>query len=316
MKKILLDTDVGTDVDDALALALAIRSPEIDLRAVTTVSCDPLLRARIARKILILGGRTDIPVAAGLGTSLLRKSQDLMLGHEGKGVLESEQDGLPVDPKHGVDMIIKMIMQAEEPLTLVTIGPVSNVALAIIREPSIIQRIEQMVIMGGCIYPELVGDGRFPEDVAAKMEHNLGADPEATEVVLGSGIPTILVPAEITYQVWLTEEDMARLRDVDTPLVNTLAVAIDIWAETYKKMLVTFGLPQDWARLYLHDPLTLTVAFDKRFVKTEPMHLYPERKQGLLRIFVDKNKEPNAEVCVAVEVDAFRQFLLERILTQ
>lgn len=309
----LLDTDVGTDVDDALALALAVKSPEIDLCAVTTVFGDSLMRARIARKILALGGRPDIPVSAGLGPPLLRKREGLMLGHEGKGILESDQDGLPIDPRHAVDLLVDTIMQAEKPLTLVTIGPVSNVALAIIKQPSIIQRIEQLVIMGGCIYPERVGDGQFPEQVAARMEYNLGADPDASEVVFGAGIPTLLVPAEVTYSVWLTDEDRSRLQESHTALAKSLSAVVDIWIEVYRELLIAQDRFEGWAKAYLHDPLTVAVAFDRSFVEIEPMHVRLERKEGQLRTLVELDEEPNMEVVVAVNTTAFKQFFLDRV---
>ena len=315
-KSVLIDTDVGTDVDDALALALAVKSPELDLCAITTACADSLLRARIARKIMDLSGHPEIPVAAGLGSPLLRQRVSRRLGHEGKGILESDEDGLPIDSRHAGDLIVDTIMQAEKPPTLITIGPVSNVALAIIKQPSIIQQIEQLVIMGGCIYPERVGNGQFPEHVAARMEHNLGADPEASEVVFTSGIPILLVPAEVTYSVWLTEEDRSRLKESNTVLAKRLSTLVDIWIDVCREMWIALDQPESWARAYLHDPLTVTTAFDQSFVGIRPMHVRIERKEGLLRTLVEPDMEPNMEVVVAINTTAFRESFLDRVTVE
>jgi len=315
MKQIIIDTDIGTDVDDALALALAARSPEIELLGVTTACGDAALRARIARKILSLAGKEEIPVAAGCGPSLLRTNPGFMLGHEGEGILEGDEDGTPYYPEHAVDLLVDKIKEAPEKLTIVTIGPVTNVALAIIKEPWIIERVERLVIMGACLYPERVGGGKveIPEQLAARMEHNLGIDPEAAEVVLGAGIPTVLVPAEVTYSVWLTDQDRSTLRGINTPLANTLSTAVDIWVEVFQKFFPTLGLPASLGRAYLHDPLAVATAFDRRFVEIEPMHVRLERREGALRTLREPGKEPNAEVAVSVDGAAFRAFFLERM---
>jgi purine nucleosidase len=313
--RMIFDTDIGTDVDDALALALAARSPEVDLLAVTTNCGDPALRARIARKILSLAGRDDVPVAAGCGPVLLRTAPCFTMGHEGQGILESETDGTPYAPQHAVDLLVDRIREAPEKPTIVTIGPVTNIALAIIKEPWIIDRVAELVIMGGCLYPERVsvGDDIIPPEFAPRMEHNLGSDPEAAQVVLGAGIPTILVPVEVTNKVWLTESDRATLREAGTPLTHTLSAAVDIWIEAFRSFVPAWGLPESLARAYLHDPLAVVTAFDQRFVELEPMHVRVELGEPWLRTIREPGEEPNAEVAVSVDAPAFRAFFLERV---
>src|SRR5262245_2248428 len=105
---ILLDTDVGTDVDDGIAIALLLAAPELDVRAVTTVSGDATHRARIAKKLLTLGGRGDVPVAAGVRAPILRQRNFLWLGHEGKAIVDGAEP-LAVAPAHGVDVLIETI---------------------------------------------------------------------------------------------------------------------------------------------------------------------------------------------------------------
>jgi purine nucleosidase len=312
--RIFIDTDIGTDVDDSLALALAAQSPEIELAGVTVVTGDTALRARIARKILSLAGKGSVPVAAGCSTNLLQTKSGLMKGHEGDGILETETDKTPSHSGHAVDFLLEQIKKAHGKSTIVTIGPLTNLALAIIKEPGIIDYIEKLVIMGGCVYPEqLCQRLGVPTQIALKMEYNLGIDPEADEVVFRAGIPTILVPAEVTYQVWMTDDDRVYLQACGTHLAQKLNAAINIWVAVYRKMLVDLGLPGDLAKPYLHDPLTVATAFEQRFVKIEAMHIRLERVAGQLRTMRYVKKKPNMEVAISVDAAAFRAFLLARL---
>src|SRR5262245_58458891 len=120
---VLLDTDIGTDVDDAIALALILSAPELELRAVTTVSGDTQRRAQIAHKLLSLAGRQHVPIAAGIREPILRQRNFLWLGHEGRGIVE-DGDKPELSPTHGVDLLIETIL-SQRP-HVVAIGPLSN----------------------------------------------------------------------------------------------------------------------------------------------------------------------------------------------
>lgn len=316
MKQVLIDTDIGTDVDDALALAFAAHSPEIEILGVTTVGGDAALRGKIARKVLMLAGKGEVPVAVGCGPSLLRTNPGLMLGHEGKGILTEGEDLRLNYPAHAVDLFVEKIKAAAEKPVVVTIGPLTNLALAIIKEPWIVDRIEQVVIMGGSLYPEEIRpDGiEVPYFMQVRLEFNLGADIEAAQVVFQSGIPILMVPAEITYSFWMTGEEREQLRGAKTPLTEALSDAIDIWIEAYRGLVGAVGMSKDFARCYLHDPLTTVLAFDRRFVRIEPRHVRLELQDGVLRTLVDAGKEPNIQVVISVDRPGFRSFLLERLL--
>lgn len=312
--RLLMDTDIGTDVDDSLALALAAHSPEIDLLGVTTVAGDTALRARIARKILTLAGKDNVPVAAGCGTNLLQTKSRLMRGHEGKGILETKTDGMPYSREHAVDFMIEQIKRAPGKSTVVTIGPLTNLALAIIKEPWITDRFEQLVIMGGCVYPDQMCQRLgVTTKVARRMEYNLGVDPEADQVVFDAGVPMIMVPVEVTSQVWMNDDDRAKLRAWNTPLAQTLSTAIDIWVSVFRDLAIAQGLPPDFARPYLHDPLALTTAFRRQFVKLETMHIRLENRERQLCTIRDTEKKPNMEVALSVDAAAFRAFLVGRL---
>ncbi len=309
-----IDTDIGTDIDDSLALALAARSPEIELTGVTTVTGDTALRARIARKILSLAGKDDVPVAAGCGTNLMQTKFHLTQGNEGKGILDTDSDGLPYHAGHAVDFMIEQIKKTSGKTTLVTIGPVTNVALAILKEPDIIKHIEKLVVMGGCVYPEwLSQQSGVPLEITPRMEYNLCTDPEAAEIVFKAGMPTVLVPVEVTLQTWLNNDEQTRLRNFGSTLTQKLIAAIDIWIPLIRKIMVGYGMPGEFARPYLHDPLTVAVAFERRFVKLEPMHIRVAQIGKMLRTLKEPDKKPNMEVAVSVDADAFRAFFMDRI---
>lgn len=298
--RVLLDTDVGTDVDDALAIGLVMASPEIDLRAVTTVSGDVRRRARIAKKLLALGGRPDVPVAAGVREPVLRQRSFLWLGHEGQGILDPDDD-VPLAAAHGVDLLIETVLR-ERP-HVVAIGPLSNLAVAIMKDPSVIDAISHLTVMGGAL-------GRTP-DVPA-LEYNLASDAEAAVVVLNAGIPTTLVPLDVTWQVALRQSELARLRRVQSPLVQTLCAAVDVWAPLQRSFFE--GLPafDPQTVALLHDPLTVAILIDRSFVTVERLHLRTELVDGAFHL-VEASSAPEFEVATSVDAARFVAFLLQRL---
>jgi purine nucleosidase len=308
-KTIILDTDIGGDVDDAIALSLAMRSPEINLALVTTVHADSILRARVARKLLRLGGHDAVTVAAGCNRPLLRRSNPQLDGHEGRGLLVDASDGLPIAAGHAIDYIIKLIMESSEPPTLVTIGPLTNIALALIKEPAIIQRVAEVVIMGGYVYPAIL-DGHV---LGPRTDYNLVTDPEATQLVLEAGWSIVLVPIEITTRVWFDDADRERLRSAGTPLASALSTQIDIWLKVLERIIPVAQLPHEFLRAFLHDPLTVATAFDRRFVTLTPLHIRVLMEDGIPRTLPDPLKEPNMLVATDVDAPAFRRLILDRL---
>jgi len=298
---ILLDTDIGTDVDDAIALALVLASPELDLRSVTTVSGDVGLRARIAKKLLTLAGHDDVPVAAGVREPVLRQRSFLWLGHEGKAILDPS-DTLSLAPTHAVDALIEGVRRQH--LHVVTIGPLSNVAVAIMKEPAVIQAIPHLTMMGGAL-------GLHPG--GPLVEYNSGSDAEASQIVLNAGMPVTLVPLDVTVQVALNANHLARLRTSRSRLVQTVCEAIEIWAPLHRRF---FASQPGWdtnTMALLHDPLTVAVLIDPSFVTIERHHLRPAIVAGDFRLVADPTAA-ELEVAVAVDAPRFVEFLIERLL--
>jgi len=298
---ILLDTDVGTDVDDAIAIALLLAAPELDLRGVTTVSGDVALRARIAKKLLTLGGRPDVPVAAGVREPILRQRNFLWLGHEGKRIVDDDEP-LSLAPAHGVDLLIETV-RCDRP-HVVTIGPLSNLAVAIMKEPSIVALIPHLTVMGGSL-------GRTPG--VPSVEYNLGSDAEAAQLVLSAGIPTTLVPLDVTLRVFFTTAELARLRTSRSRLVQTVCDAIEVWAPIHAEL---FGATRTFdpdTVSFLHDPLALAVVFERSFVTMQRLRLRPAIVDAAFRL-VSQVDAPEFEVAVDVEAPRFVEFLLHRLL--
>ena len=301
--RLLLDTDIGTDADDAVALALLLASPEVELRAVTTVSGDIALRGQIARKLLTLGGRPAVPVAAGIREPILRRRSFLWLGHEGRGIVDpAEAPGLAAE--HGVDLFIDTVLR-ERP-QVVAIGPLSNLAVAIMKDARVIEAIPHLTVMGGALHPD------DPEGPSAELDYNFCSDAEAAQVVLDAGIPTTVVPIDVTLRVYLTPRELARLRAVPSPLLQTLCDAIEIWWPIHRTLFA--GTRQYDAEVvcFLHDPLALATVFAPQFVRLERRRLRPQIVDGAFRLLPDPTA-PELTVAVGVDAAGFVEFVVDRL---
>ncbi|HEX2908484.1 MAG TPA: nucleoside hydrolase, partial [Phototrophicaceae bacterium] len=165
----ILDTDIGTDVDDCLALALILASPEFQLEGVTCVYGDVLLRARIAKKLLQLRGVTNVPVMVGARKPLMGQRPVYWEGREGDGLLTAADDYLRPEPEFAPDYIARMVMENPGEIHLICIGPLTNAALAFLREPQLAQQLKHLTLMGGVI--------RGPHDLSLPYaEHNIICD--------------------------------------------------------------------------------------------------------------------------------------------
>jgi purine nucleosidase len=298
---ILLDTDVGTDVDDAIAIGLLLAAPELDPRALTTVSGDVTVRARIAKKLLTLGGRADLPVAAGVREPILRRRNFFWLGHEGQAIVDDDEP-LPLAPAHAVDLLIDTVRR-EQP-HVVTIGPLSNLAVAIMKEPAIIAAIPHLTLMGGVV-------GRAPD--FPQSEYNLGSDAEAARLVLSAGIPTTLIPLDVTLRVFFTTAELARLRTSPSRFVQTLCAAIEVWAPIHASFFASKRTFDPTTVAFLHDPLTLAVVFDRSLVTLERRRLRPTISDDVFQLVADADAA-EIEVAVAVDAPRFVEFLVQRLL--
>ncbi len=219
--KTIIDTDLGEDIDDILACAFALRSPELDVLAITTVDGDTQGRARIARKLLSVLGRPDVAAAAGYHHALPRTDLTYPPGTAVRqGEVAPTEEGLPPEsPLRADDLIAKLASDYPGEVTVVTIGSMTNVGTALLRHPRTAELLRGVVTNGGNF-----GPGR-----PTHIGWNLRYDPLAAAVVAHSGVPWTLLPENTTRYAGLRVEEEARLRAAGTPLTELLTLAIDSW---------------------------------------------------------------------------------------
>lgn len=210
----VLDTDIGSDVDDLLALALLARAPEVRLIGITTVYGDTRQRARIARWTCDRLDRPDVTVLPGLGETL--SGRDIWWpGHEGVGLADLESVPVAEEPT-GVDYLCQAAREHAGDLDLIAIGPLTNIAAALRQDPALASNLHHLYIMGGAFWQ----DG---------AEHNFACDPEAADEVMRSGIPMSVAGLDVTQRVWVTETDLAALEGSGHALGAVLADQVRRW---------------------------------------------------------------------------------------
>ena len=276
--RIVLDTDMGSDVDDALCLALAVAAPEIELVALTHVSGDTRLRARISRRLLDLAGRRDVPVYAGRALPLDGVERFAWFGHEGVGILD-DGAATPIANDDAVDVLCRTFRDHSD-LELVTVGPLTNLAAALAADPAIAGRIRRLTMMGGYLRTVTYGGAAFPPAV----DYNLCADPDASTQVLAAGIPTRMIPTDVTMQVWIAERDVRGLEASSSALHGALARAVRRWTPGMTSSLVGAGAdPRIDNAALLHDPLALACVYDESFCTFEDLWIEPRLEDGVFR---------------------------------
>jgi purine nucleosidase len=245
-QKIIIDTDPGQD--DAVAILLALASPEeIEVLGVTTVAGNvPLPRTALnARKILALAGRSDIGVYAGCARPLTRElvTAEHVHGPTGLDGPSFPDPTVPLREQHAVDFIIETILQEEAgTITLCVLGPMTNVAMGLVKAPEIAMRIRQIVSMGGAYFE--VGN------ITPAAEFNILVDPEAADIVLRSGIPITMLPLDVTHQVLATKPRFERIRAIGNKAGQAV---VDMLTFSEKFDLNKYG----WDGAPLHDPCVI-----------------------------------------------------------
>ena len=305
MIPLLVDCDPGQD--DAIALLLALASPELELRGVTTVAGNQTLEKVTANaiRVLELVGRGDIPVAAGADRPL---AGDLVVAADAHG--ESGLDGPDLPPpqadpvrEHAVDFLAARILAAERPLTLVATGPLTNVAMLLDAHPGAAVRLGRLVLMGGAI-----GEG----NQTASAEYNIWVDPEAAARVFAAGLDLTMVGLDVTNRAVLTRAHADDLRS-EGAVGAAVAAMLDVYGGFYEEAYEHGGCP-------VHDALALASVARPELLQTLDRHVEVEVAHGLCRgrTVVDMRRrtvlpEPNAHVAVDVDVPAFVNLLLTRL---
>jgi len=311
-KKIILDTDPGTD--DAMALMLALNSPELDVRAVTVVPGNVTASQGLenALRMVSLANRCDIPVAAGARHPLFQRliTAEFWHGKNGLANIELSSSKCEVDPRFGPDVIIQLIHASPHEITLVPVGPLTNIALAVEKDPSIVPLVKEVILMGG---------GISGGNVNAAAEANIFNDPEAAEIVFQAGWPLTMVGLDVGDKTLLTKKYVDRLASTHGP-INDFIHGI---AQYLIDLSAKFGLPGS----PMYDPLAVGVTIDSTLVESPEMHVdietcgefargetvanrhgYVERHLLVGDRFVIEGLDrvaPNAKVCVNVDANRF-----------
>jgi purine nucleosidase len=302
IKRVLFDTDMGTDVDDCLALALVLASPELQLEGVTCVYGDVRLRAQITAKLLRLAGRSEVPIFLGAERPLLDLRPIFWPGHEGKGLLTPADPPFAAPAQHAVDYLIETVLANPGEIHLLAIGPLTNVALALRKAPQMAGALGSLMIMGGA----LRGPGQWHLPYG---EHNIVCDPEAAHVIFTSGAPITLVPLDVTTQVWIDQAGAARIRAAGSAWHTAVAYQVAL----YPRFAQT-------GTTFLHDPLAASLLVDPTLAEYQSLHIAVELG-GRLAAGATLVRQPNAEhpanaqVAIGVARERFVAWFVERIAT-
>ncbi len=285
-EKVIIDTDIGDDIDDAFAIALALRSPELEILGISTTFGDTEARARIVDRLLGEAGRTDIPVLAGTPTHTTNVMNQRRYGEGG-------HFARAVHP-NAVDFILEQIRRYPGQVTLIAIGPLMNVAALIDKDSATFLKLKRVVMMGGsieCGYGELW----FCTAHGPDAEWNIVNDIPSAKKLFLSGVPLYVMPLDST-QLKLDEVKRAFLFRQGTPLTDALTLLYHQWGQQTPT---------------LFDPVTVASIVDPKICPVQPMHIRVDDK-GFTRV---EPGAPNAQVCMHSDADAFFRLQVGRLVT-
>lgn len=309
MKKIILDLDTG--IDDALALAYTLGSPELDLIGVTATYGNVLVEAGVRNDLALLElfGRSDVPVYAGKPHALAKESFEVLEisafihGKNGIGEAEVPEPTGKVQELSAVDFLIESVERYGEELMIVPTGAMTNIAAAM-QKSEAFARNAQIVFMGGAL--------TVPGNVSQWAEANVNQDPEAADIMVRNAGDITMVGLDVTLQTLLTYAETATWRALGTPAGNFLADATDYYIKAYDTTAPHLG------GCGLHDPLAVGVAIDPSLVTLLPINLKvdtegPTRGRTIGDEVRLNDPQKNCKVAVGVDVDRFLKEFMERI---
>jgi inosine-uridine nucleoside N-ribohydrolase len=284
-QKVIIDTDIGDDIDDAFALALALRSPELRILGVTTTFGDTNTRAKLVDRFLGEAGRSDIPVAAGTPTSPKTPFTQLAYAEGGHFAKASHANA--------VDFMSEQIRLYPGEITLIAIGPLMNVGALIDKDPTTFRQLKRVVMMGGSIKRGYDDLDYFPPH-GPDAEWNIVNDIPSAQKLFGSGVPIYMMPLDST-QLKLDEVKRAFLFRQGTPVTDQLTLLYHQWG-------------QETPTLY--DPMTVSYILNPSLCPVQSMHIQVDHT-GFTRA---EAGAANAEVCLRSDPDAFFHFYIGRLV--
>jgi inosine-uridine nucleoside N-ribohydrolase len=302
--RIILDCDPGHD--DAIALLLALASPELELLGVTTVSGNQTLDKTTANAIRVLDrvGRSEVPVAAGADRPLVRRREVAAYVHGETGLdgPELPPPSRPAEHQHAIEWIANTLSAAGDRVTLIATGPLTNVGLFLARHPELSSRLDRIVLMGGAI-----GEG----NVTPAAEFNIWADPEAAQRVFTSGVPLHMVGLDVTHQALLTSSHVRRLA-ASGAAGRLVADLYDFYARFHHRRYGWEGAP-------IHDAVAVAHVVDDTILTTSYCGVVVDTDSELSRGRTNVDRagstgwERNCHVAVSIDAERFLELLVERI---
>jgi inosine-uridine nucleoside N-ribohydrolase len=319
-RKVIIDTDPGTD--DAMAILLALNSPELDVKALTVVPGNVTARQGLenALRIVSLANRCDVPVAAGAQHPLAQKlvTAEFWHGRNGLANIELPASGCHADPTFAPDLIIQLVHKYPHQITLVPIGPETNIALAVSKDPGIVPLVKDVVVMGGSI---------TGGNVDAAAEANIYGDPEAASIVFNAGWPITMVGLGVGNRTLVKPDLIAQLAQTRGP-ENDFVVGLLKFLEGLSERFGDKGVP-------MYDPLAVGAAIDPSLIKTQAMRVDVELRGQFTRGETVANRRnaieqnvphgdhlwiqglefvhPNVHVAVDVNAEGFLKLFQQRI---
>lgn len=294
---ILIDTDIGDDVDDVLALAFALLRPELAVKAITTVSfCTPT-RAQLVARLLKIMGRSDVAFAPGMNLPLrhispaeMAKLTDLSGYKLNHAPFIKAGEPLPAGEDDAIALMKRVVDENAGEIILVGIGPLTNIATFLRRHPDCVLKIRAIALMGG-------------ELELNRREHNVGYDAIASEIVFSSGVPIFLGTWNVTRGFVLSPEDCARIKELHTPLGDALGECIDLWwpHKGWKPGPV------------MYDVAPLIWSFERRFYPTEKCAVQIDTGGGAAHGFTVRGGDASIEVSISMLADEVRALWLDTI---
>jgi purine nucleosidase len=307
MKKVIIDCDVG--VDDAFALILAFHASELEVKAVTGVNGNvPLDQVfENIQKVLSLIRPQDKPlIARGADRPLKGKTvyAHSVHGKDGLGGVKidrkTREEPWQIYPSGADELITKMARQYPDELTLIATGPLTNLALALRKDPEGMKQLREVSIMGGAVQTK--------GNVTPYAEFNIFSDPLAAQLVFGSGLPITLVPLDVTHQVFLTPRVIEeKIKPIHTSFSRFVIEAVGYDPIHHRFMRGT-------ELIYLHDPLAVGVVIDPGLVKSERLSLDVETEEGEYYGHLTETREgPRMEVCLGVNAERFLKLFISSL---
>ena len=297
-ERIIVDTDIGDAIDDPFAIALALRSPELDILGISTDYGDTEGRAKILDRLLGEAGRQNIPVAVGAATALFPSDDSYARTH----ALDQRRYGegghfARTSHAHAVEFILDQIRRFPGEITLVTIGPLPNIGALIDRSPETFRKLKRVVMMGGSIAPRKseYGDAPAAEPVA---EWNVMLDIGAAQKLFRSGVTVYVMPVDSTENLKLDEVRRTVLFAHGTPLTDALTLLYHQWS-------AAGGVTPT-----LYDVMTIAYILNPQLCPVQPMHIRVDDR-GFTRV---EDGRPNAQVCLHSDADAVLRFYMQRLL--